>query len=149
MSGQLVNNSKSFFLMPTKASLQRRSCVARSFGFEEGQLPLRYLGAPLFVGQRKSGYFHDLLNKVIRNSWGRNMRRYLLVVTLFSSKVFFCCYLYIYFMFFDHQGPFCISLRCYVLGSFGVRKWVRKRRIGSHRKLFVIPRGKEVLVFVG
>ncbi|XP_073129053.1 uncharacterized protein [Henckelia pumila] len=73
-SGQLVNVAKSAMSFPPGWMARRRSHLLRITGFEEGQLPLKYLGAPLFRGNRKYSLFEPLLQSVRKKLEGWESR---------------------------------------------------------------------------
>ncbi|XP_073133701.1 uncharacterized protein [Henckelia pumila] len=72
--GQLVNVAKSAMIFHPGCSARRRSHFLRITGFAEGQLPLRYLGAPLFRGNRKCSLFEPLLQSVRKKLEGWELR---------------------------------------------------------------------------
>lgn len=53
VSDQKVNASKSRYLVHSNMSSSRRVLIERIKGFSFKDFPVRYLGCPLFVGQRK------------------------------------------------------------------------------------------------
>ncbi|XP_027082422.1 uncharacterized protein [Coffea arabica] len=71
ISGQLVNASKSYFLVDRMVSLIRCRVIARTTGFSFKELPVTYLGCPLYAGRRVRSLFNGLLDKVSQrlNSW--------------------------------------------------------------------------------
>ncbi|XP_073133945.1 uncharacterized protein [Henckelia pumila] len=73
-SGQLVNVAKSAMIFPPGWTARRRSCLLQITGFAEGQLPLKYLGAPLFRGNRKCSLFEPLLQSVRKKLEGWESR---------------------------------------------------------------------------
>lgn len=52
VSGQMINNSKSFFVTSCKATPSRVNVIRRSTGFQQGKLPIKYLGVPLSNGRK-------------------------------------------------------------------------------------------------
>ena len=64
-SGQLVNTSKSGFLIHPSVSLARKSVIERITKFSKREFPVRYLGSPLFTGQCKGAYFADLCQQIV------------------------------------------------------------------------------------
>ncbi|XP_073154233.1 uncharacterized protein [Henckelia pumila] len=96
-SGQLVNVAKSSMIFPSGCSARRRSRLLRITGFAEGQLPLRYLGAPLFRGNRKCSLFEPLLQSVRKKLEGWELRSLapgsrmtLIRSVLLSIPIFLC-----------------------------------------------------------
>ncbi|XP_073129192.1 uncharacterized protein [Henckelia pumila] len=73
-SGQLVNVAKSAMIFPPGWTARRRSHLLQITGFAEGQLPLKYLGAPLFRGNRKCSLFEPLLQSVRKKLEGWESR---------------------------------------------------------------------------
>ncbi|XP_073120503.1 uncharacterized protein [Henckelia pumila] len=73
-SGQLVNVAKSALIFPLGWTARRRSRLLQITGFAEGQLPLKYLGAPLFRGNRKCSLFDPLLQSVRKKLEGWESR---------------------------------------------------------------------------
>ncbi|XP_073133552.1 uncharacterized protein [Henckelia pumila] len=73
-SGQLVNVAKSTMIFPPGWTARRRSRLLRITGFEEGQLPLKYLGAPFFHGNHKCSLFEPLLQSVRKKLEGWESR---------------------------------------------------------------------------
>ncbi|KZV49641.1 hypothetical protein F511_08962 [Dorcoceras hygrometricum] len=73
-SGQLINSEKSLFITSNKVSLQKRATINLLTGFQEGSLPLTYLGAPLFTGNRKSRYFQPLITKALNKLKGWELK---------------------------------------------------------------------------
>ena len=64
VSGQLVNPSKSGFLVDRKTKdgvTTRVKCVT---GFSRRNLPTNYLGCPLFQGRKKKSLFINMIKKV-------------------------------------------------------------------------------------
>ncbi|XP_027065969.1 uncharacterized protein [Coffea arabica] len=56
-SGQLVNVQKSGFLVHPTLSPARKRVIERITQFTRQELPIRYLGLPLYLGRSKSAYF--------------------------------------------------------------------------------------------
>ncbi|XP_075473927.1 uncharacterized protein LOC142504980 [Primulina tabacum] len=63
-SRQLVNAVKSSVILPPRCSAHLRSQILRITRFAEGHLPLKYLGVPLFRGNRVCSLFEPLLQAV-------------------------------------------------------------------------------------
>ena len=70
-SGQLVNVQKSGYLVHPRVSSARKGVIERVTKFQRKQFPVRYLGAPLFIGRAKEVYYSDLCQKVLNTvlSW--------------------------------------------------------------------------------
>ncbi|XP_075497390.1 uncharacterized protein LOC142534404 [Primulina tabacum] len=73
-SGQLVNVVKSSVILPPRCSERLRSRILRITRFAEGHLPLKYLGVPLFRGNRVCSLFEHLLQSVRRKLEGWEIR---------------------------------------------------------------------------
>ncbi|XP_073037089.1 uncharacterized protein [Primulina eburnea] len=73
-SGQRVNAAKSSLILPPRCSGRLRSRLLRITGFAEGHLPLKYLGVPLFRGNRTCSLFEPLLQSVRRKLEGWELR---------------------------------------------------------------------------
>ncbi|XP_075496425.1 uncharacterized protein LOC142533502 [Primulina tabacum] len=73
-SGQLVNAAKSSLILPPRCSERLRSRILRLTGFAEGHLPLKYLGVPLFRGNRVCSLFEPLLQLIRRKLEGWETR---------------------------------------------------------------------------
>lgn len=65
-SGQKINRGKSGFLMYKKTHPSRVAIVSQITGFIRKELPIHYLGVPLFVGAPRSAYFQVLLERIRR-----------------------------------------------------------------------------------
>ncbi|XP_058746523.1 uncharacterized protein LOC131619448 [Vicia villosa] len=61
-SGQQVSPSKSIIYAGSISS-HRHSHIAASLGFNTGQVPFTYLGAPIFRGRPKPIHFHDIADR--------------------------------------------------------------------------------------
>ncbi|XP_073023571.1 uncharacterized protein [Primulina eburnea] len=73
-SGQRVNAAKSSLIFPPRCSGRLRSRLLRITGFAEGHLPLKYLGVPLYRGNRTCSLFEPLLQSVRRKLEGWEIR---------------------------------------------------------------------------
>ncbi|XP_073062068.1 uncharacterized protein [Primulina eburnea] len=73
-SGQMVNAVKSSLILPPRCSERLRSRLLRITGFAEGHLPIKYLGVPLFRGNRTCSLFEPLLQSVRRRLEGWEIR---------------------------------------------------------------------------
>ncbi|XP_073133406.1 uncharacterized protein [Henckelia pumila] len=96
-SGQLVNVDKSAMIFPPGWTARRRSRLLQITGFAEGQLPLKYLGAPLFRGNRKCSLFEPLLQSVRKklegwesHSLAPGSRMTLIRSVLLSIPIYLC-----------------------------------------------------------
>ncbi|XP_042493634.1 uncharacterized protein LOC122073161 [Macadamia integrifolia] len=63
-SGQLVNKSKSYFLMSSKTPERRIKMVEEATGFKRGSFPVTYLGIPIIKGRARICHFNAVLEKV-------------------------------------------------------------------------------------
>ncbi|KZV58610.1 hypothetical protein F511_11258 [Dorcoceras hygrometricum] len=79
-SGQSVNVHKSSIILPPDISPARRSSLLRITGFREEQLPIRYLGAPLYRGHRKCSLFDPLVQSIRKRLEGWETKTFLRVV---------------------------------------------------------------------
>ncbi|XP_071923069.1 uncharacterized protein [Coffea arabica] len=70
-SGQLVNAQKSGFLVHPILPPARRRVIERITQFTRQELPIRYLGFPLYLGMSKSAYFGEVCQAVLARimSW--------------------------------------------------------------------------------
>ena len=64
-SGQLVNTSKSGFLLHPSISVVRQGVIERVTKFSRRGFPIRYLGLPLYTGRCKGSYFADLSQRMV------------------------------------------------------------------------------------
>ncbi|XP_071923133.1 uncharacterized protein [Coffea arabica] len=64
MSRQKVNEGKSSFICPSRATANQVALVSSVLQFKEGHLPVTYLGAPLVRGRLGCMVFDDLLLKL-------------------------------------------------------------------------------------
>ena len=65
ISGQVVNWSKSIIYFGRYVSLHRSHMLGSIAGMQKGNLPLHYLGVPLFQGAPKKGWLQPLADKVL------------------------------------------------------------------------------------
>lgn len=63
--GQLVNVSKSCFLVSPRAPATRKSLIHKLTGFPSRQFLVRYLGCPMFVGRKRKTYFTHIIDAVV------------------------------------------------------------------------------------
>lgn len=68
-SGQKINRGKSCFLMYKKTHPSRVAIVPQTTGFIRKELPIHYLGVPLFVGAPRSAYFQGVLFRRKISNW--------------------------------------------------------------------------------
>ncbi|XP_073051343.1 uncharacterized protein [Primulina eburnea] len=73
-SGQLVNAFKSVIILPPRCSGRTRSRLLRITGFGEGHLPIKYLGVPLFRGNRVCSLFDPLVQMVSKKLEGWELK---------------------------------------------------------------------------
>ncbi|KAL0417383.1 UNVERIFIED_CONTAM: putative mitochondrial protein [Sesamum latifolium] len=64
ISGQRINKDKSSFTVDKRTSNLRIQCIQQVTGFRLKHLPITYLGAPLFKGNKKGVLFDDLVQKI-------------------------------------------------------------------------------------
>ncbi|KAL0356478.1 UNVERIFIED_CONTAM: putative ribonuclease H protein [Sesamum radiatum] len=64
ISGQRINKDKSSFTVDKRTSNLRIQCIQQVTGFHLKHLPITYLGAPLFKGNKKGVLFDDLVQKI-------------------------------------------------------------------------------------
>lgn len=62
-SGQLINKSKSCFIVGSKVDIQISKSIAASTGFQKKNLPVKYFGCSTFAGRKKIEYFNDISAK--------------------------------------------------------------------------------------
>ncbi|XP_027156870.1 uncharacterized protein LOC113758039 [Coffea eugenioides] len=74
-SGQLVNTSKSGFLIHPSVSVARKSVIEQVTKFSKREFPVRYLGSPLFTDRCKGAYFADLCQQIVDKvlSWKNHL----------------------------------------------------------------------------
>ncbi|XP_071923161.1 uncharacterized protein [Coffea arabica] len=63
--GQLVNTSKSGFLLHPSFPMARQGIIERVTKFLRRGFPIRYLGLPLYTGRCKGSYFADLSQQMV------------------------------------------------------------------------------------
>ncbi|XP_075503964.1 uncharacterized protein LOC142541290 [Primulina tabacum] len=73
-SGQLVNAVKSVIILPPRCSGRTRSRLLRITGFGEGCFPIKYLGVPLFRGNRVCSLFDPLVQMVSKKLEGWELK---------------------------------------------------------------------------
>ncbi|KAL0451233.1 UNVERIFIED_CONTAM: hypothetical protein Slati_1101400 [Sesamum latifolium] len=67
VSGQLINNAKSSFIIGRHVSTLQTQTVQTIMGYQLKHLPVTYLGVPLYKGNRKACYFDPII------AWIRSM----------------------------------------------------------------------------
>lgn len=72
-SGQKINSHKSDFYLGRRAT-HRAQAVSTITGFGQKQLPLTYLGVPIFNGKMKVVFFEHIIEKIRRKLAGWNAR---------------------------------------------------------------------------
>ena len=86
-----MNAAKSCFLVGNKVFLARRRVISRVTGFFAKDLPVTYLGCPLYVGRWLKGLFNGLLDKFSqrltawRDRWLSMSARALLIKHVLTS----------------------------------------------------------------
>ncbi|KAK4411852.1 hypothetical protein Sango_0258200 [Sesamum angolense] len=64
VSGQLINGSKSSFIMGRQASSLQMQAVQDVLGYQLKHLPITYLGVPLYKGNRKACLFDPIISRL-------------------------------------------------------------------------------------
>ncbi|KAK4382235.1 hypothetical protein Sango_2891400 [Sesamum angolense] len=64
VSGQLINGSKSFFIVGRQASSLQTQAVQDVLGYQLKHLPITYLGVPLYKGNRKACLFDPIISRL-------------------------------------------------------------------------------------
>ncbi|KAL9688993.1 hypothetical protein QQ045_033422 [Rhodiola kirilowii] len=87
LSGQQLNNDKSFIFCSEDMSNTRQKQILEVTKFHKGTFPVKYLGVPLYVGRTKIEYFKDLEEKVQKRmgGWMKNIISFGGKVTLIES----------------------------------------------------------------
>ncbi|XP_060200890.1 uncharacterized protein LOC132629180 [Lycium barbarum] len=70
VSGQLINKTKSHFMLSPCASQFIATRVTKVTGFNQEASPITYLGFPLHVGRQRIIFFSDLVSKVVNRIRG-------------------------------------------------------------------------------
>ncbi|XP_073024477.1 uncharacterized protein [Primulina eburnea] len=73
-SGQLVNAFKSVIILPPRCSGRTHARLLRITGFGEGYFPIKYLGVPLFRGNRVCSLFDPLVQMVSKKLEGWELK---------------------------------------------------------------------------
>ncbi|PKU59928.1 hypothetical protein MA16_Dca019630 [Dendrobium catenatum] len=95
VSGLPLNNHKCCFFVSKNMKRNRISIIKDLTGFMHGQLPIKYLGIPLFKCRKYSFLFNDLISSVQHKlmSWESNFLRFGDRLTLIKSVL---CSLHVY-----------------------------------------------------
>ncbi|KAL0315410.1 UNVERIFIED_CONTAM: putative ribonuclease H protein [Sesamum radiatum] len=64
VSGQLINGSKSSFIVGRQASSLQTQAVQDVLGYQLKHLPVTYLGVPLYKGNRKACLFNSIISRL-------------------------------------------------------------------------------------
>ncbi|KAL0346958.1 UNVERIFIED_CONTAM: hypothetical protein Scaly_1711800 [Sesamum calycinum] len=64
VSGQLINGSKSSFIVGRQASSLQMQAVQDVLGYQLKHLPVTYLGVPLYKGNRKAYLFDSIISRL-------------------------------------------------------------------------------------
>ncbi|KAL0288269.1 UNVERIFIED_CONTAM: hypothetical protein Sangu_2666000 [Sesamum angustifolium] len=64
VSGQLINGSKSSFIVGHQASSLQTQAVQDVLGYQLKRLPVKYLGVPLYKGNRKACLFDPIISRL-------------------------------------------------------------------------------------
>ncbi|KAK4396610.1 hypothetical protein Sango_1497600 [Sesamum angolense] len=64
VSGQLINGSKSSFIVGRQASSLQTQAVQDVLGYQLKHLPVTYLGVPLYKGNRKACLFDSIISRL-------------------------------------------------------------------------------------
>lgn len=68
-SGQLINKSKSRFVVGSKVYVAKSNTVAACTSFLKKTMPLKYLMCTLFIERKKIEYFIDILPNLRKIGW--------------------------------------------------------------------------------
>lgn len=63
-SGQLVNKSKSCFLVAPRTPLAIIQDIKQITGYAHSKFPFTYLGSPIYTGKKLVALFNDLISKI-------------------------------------------------------------------------------------
>lgn len=63
-SNQVINKAKSCFVVPLMSSSRWIERIAGLTGMQNKDMPLMYLGCPLYVGKQQLSYFAGLISKI-------------------------------------------------------------------------------------
>ncbi|XP_049368158.1 uncharacterized protein LOC125833012 [Solanum verrucosum] len=74
VSDQLLNKSKSHFMVPSNTSSDIIAGIQEITGFSRKESPINYLGCPLYIGGQRIIYYSDLVDKVVKKISGWHSR---------------------------------------------------------------------------
>lgn len=63
-SGQVINFDKSSFTIHESVNRIRRKNITSALNLKHKDVPLKYLGCPIFYDRAKHDYFEDIINKI-------------------------------------------------------------------------------------
>ncbi|XP_057792980.1 uncharacterized protein LOC131009580 [Salvia miltiorrhiza] len=66
LSGQSCNQEKSNLFFARRVPTDRRRQIHRALGFSVGNLPMTYLGVPIFVGRPRASYFMPIFDRIVQ-----------------------------------------------------------------------------------
>jgi len=70
VSDQLINKSKSHFMIPANTPPDIISIIQEITGFSQKTSPISYLGCPLYIGGQRIIYYSELVAKVVKKISG-------------------------------------------------------------------------------
>lgn len=91
VSGQLVNRpSKSCLLIRPKPSANLQSRVSNITGFVHKDLPVKYLGCPIYHGRKKKWLFAELIDNISNKirGWSKKWLSHGVRITLLQSVLY-------------------------------------------------------------
>lgn len=74
VSGQQVNTTRSYFIIPVNAFRSTTERVKRTTGFVQKNAPFTYLCCPIYIGRQRIIYFSDIVSKVVSRILGWQSR---------------------------------------------------------------------------
>ncbi|XP_015081347.1 uncharacterized protein LOC107024957 [Solanum pennellii] len=98
ISGKLINEDNSHFMLHSNAFNRIRDRIKRFTGFKQKKGPITYLGYPLFVGRPGNIYFSDLVNKVVCRIKDGKPNNLIMEGKQFLQRLFYRQYTYIYYV---------------------------------------------------
>ncbi|XP_057779814.1 uncharacterized protein LOC130998415 [Salvia miltiorrhiza] len=66
ISGQVCSQEKSNLYFARGVTTDRRRAIQRVMGFSVGNLPMTYLGVPIFVGRQRASYLMPIFDKIVQ-----------------------------------------------------------------------------------
>ncbi|XP_057770242.1 uncharacterized protein LOC130990061 [Salvia miltiorrhiza] len=66
ISGQICSQEKSNIYFGSKVPTERRRAIQRAMGFAIGNLPVIYLGVPIFIGRPRASYFMPIFDRIVQ-----------------------------------------------------------------------------------